>query len=112
MTLKSLPAWTALEAHYQEIRNTHLRDLFAAGDKASPKRAERFTISGAGLGFDFSKHRIDERTHEDKPRARAIIRRSRDRISSKAAAGPETPAPVPVNPAPASSDRRSPYERF
>jgi glucose-6-phosphate isomerase len=62
MTLKSLPAWNALEAHFQQIRNTHLRDLFAAGDKESPKRVDRFTISGAGLGFDFSKHRIDAQT--------------------------------------------------
>ena len=60
-------------------------------------------------------HRIDERSHDDKqdkPRPRMGTRHTRERISIKAAASPETPAAVPVNPGPASSDRRSPYERF
>jgi hypothetical protein len=63
-------------------------------------------------------HRLDERSHEDKadkPRARATgsTRRPRERISIKTAGSPETPLPAtPVNPAPTSSDRRSPYERF
>jgi serine/threonine-protein kinase len=58
-------------------------------------------------------HRLEERSHEDRPRTRAAgSRRTRERISTKAAANPEPPAAVPVNPAPASSDRRSPYERF
>ncbi|RKP54745.1 glucose-6-phosphate isomerase [Pararobbsia silviterrae] len=62
MTLKSLPAWTALEAHYQQIRDKHLREWFAEDKQGGASRAERFTISGAGLGFDFSKHRIDDTT--------------------------------------------------
>ena len=34
------PAWRVLEAHFQQVRKLHLRDLFA-GD---PTRGERMTI--------------------------------------------------------------------
>ena len=33
------PAWKALEAHYQKVRDLHLRNLFAD----DPKRGERMT---------------------------------------------------------------------
>ena len=56
--LTQRPAWKALEAHYQKIRGLHLRDLFS-GD---PKRAERMTVEGAGIYFDYSKNRITDET--------------------------------------------------
>ena len=37
--LRERPAWSALEAHYAEIRDLHLRDLFA--EDASTRRAAR-----------------------------------------------------------------------
>src|SRR5215475_4044099 len=51
-------AWRALERHYQEIRHTHLRDLFAA----DPQRGERMTAEAAGIFLDYSKHRITDET--------------------------------------------------
>src|ERR1700683_4973340 len=54
------PAWKSLRAHYEKIRGTHLRTLFAA-DKA---RAQKFTLEDVGLYFDYSKHRITEETLE------------------------------------------------
>jgi glucose-6-phosphate isomerase len=58
LPLTERPAWKALEAHYQQIRNLHLRDLFA-GD---PTRGERMTVEAAGLYLDYSKNRISEKT--------------------------------------------------
>jgi glucose-6-phosphate isomerase len=56
--LTKRPTWKALEAHYEKIRGLHLRDLFS-GD---PKRAERMTVEGAGIYFDYSKNRITNET--------------------------------------------------
>ena len=56
--LRERPAYNALEQHYDEIRDVHLRELFAA----DPKRGERFTAEGAGLYLDYSKNRITEDT--------------------------------------------------
>jgi glucose-6-phosphate isomerase len=58
MNLTQLPAWKALEAHFKEIRDTHLRTLFA--DDAT--RAERLSVEAVGLYCDFSKHRITDQT--------------------------------------------------
>ena len=51
-------AWQALEAHYEEIKNAHLRQFFAD----DPTRAESFTVEGAGLHLDFSKNRLTAKT--------------------------------------------------
>jgi glucose-6-phosphate isomerase len=60
-TLNSLSYWSALNAHYEQIRDERLRDWFAA-DAGKPSRAERFTIEGGGLTADFSKNRITDET--------------------------------------------------
>lgn len=60
-TLNSLSSWSALTAHYEQIRDERLRDWFAA-DTAQPSRAERFTIEGGGLTADLSKNRITDET--------------------------------------------------
>jgi glucose-6-phosphate isomerase len=52
------PAWKALQAHYQELRKLHLRDLFAN----DPKRGERLTAEAAGIYLDYSKNRITDET--------------------------------------------------
>ena len=52
------PAWKALEAHYQKVRDLHLRNLFAD----DPKRGERMTIEAMGLYLDYSKNRITDET--------------------------------------------------
>ncbi len=57
-----LPAWSALQAHYEQIRDERLRDWFAPANDPAPTRAERFTYTGAGLAADFSKNRITDAT--------------------------------------------------
>ncbi|WP_395069284.1 glucose-6-phosphate isomerase [Paraburkholderia silvatlantica] len=57
-----LPAWSALQTHYEQIRNEALRDWFAPANDPAPTRAERFTFAGAGLGVDLSKNRITDAT--------------------------------------------------
>jgi glucose-6-phosphate isomerase len=56
--LTQLPAWQALEAHYQSVRDMSLRTLFAEDSK----RGERMVAEGAGLYFDYSKHRVTDET--------------------------------------------------
>jgi glucose-6-phosphate isomerase len=56
--LRERPAWIELAQHYEGIRGTHLRDLFAA----DPTRGEELTAEGAGLYLDYSKNRITNNT--------------------------------------------------
>jgi glucose-6-phosphate isomerase len=56
--LTHLPAWHALEAHYQTIQGAHLRSLFAD----DPDRGERLTVEAAGLFLDYSKNRVTDET--------------------------------------------------
>ena len=57
-SLRNYPAWKALEAHYQKVRELHLRELFAE----DPKRGERLTLDAAGLYLDYSKNRVTDET--------------------------------------------------
>ncbi len=57
-TLTTRPAWQALAAHHEAIRDVHLRELFAA----DPERGTRMTASGASLFLDYSKHRATPET--------------------------------------------------
>ncbi|QBQ97539.1 glucose-6-phosphate isomerase [Paraburkholderia pallida] len=57
-----LPAWSALQTHYEQIRNEKMRDWFAPANDPAPTRAERYTYTGGGLGADFSKNRINDAT--------------------------------------------------
>ena len=52
------PAWQALATHYLQIKDVHLRTLFA--DDSG--RAARFSAEGAGLFLDYSKNRITDET--------------------------------------------------
>ncbi len=68
------PAWRALAAHHDSIKNTYLRSMF----QADPGRAERFSAEGAGLSVDYSKNRVtDETLHLllDLAEAREVIQR-------------------------------------
>jgi glucose-6-phosphate isomerase len=56
--LRALPAWQALERHYPEIRDSHLRDLFAQ----DATRGERLVAQAAGLYLDYSKNRVTDET--------------------------------------------------
>jgi glucose-6-phosphate isomerase len=52
------PAWRALQAHYEKIKDVHLRQLFADDSN----RGQRLTAEGAGLFLDYSKNRITDET--------------------------------------------------
>ncbi len=67
--LTDTPAWGALQAHYEKIKNIHLRQLF--WEDAS--RADRFTAEGAGVYLDFSKNRITDET------VRLLVQLARER---------------------------------
>jgi glucose-6-phosphate isomerase len=52
------PAWQALAAHHRQIRDRHLRELFAA----DARRGERLAAEGAGVYLDYSKNRVTDET--------------------------------------------------
>jgi glucose-6-phosphate isomerase len=51
-------AWKALEAHHKNVRDLHLRKLFAD----DPRRGERMTAEAVGLYLDYSKNRVTDET--------------------------------------------------
>ncbi len=50
--------WQALAAHFEAMKNAHLRDLFAD----QPDRADRMTVAAGDLTLDYSKHRATTET--------------------------------------------------
>src|SRR5512137_455252 len=56
--LTERPAWKALGSHYQQVREVHLKQLFAD----DPRRGERMTAEAVGLYLDYSKNRITDET--------------------------------------------------
>jgi glucose-6-phosphate isomerase len=57
-SLQQLNAYKALQTHYESIKGTHLRDLFAK----DPSRGERLAAEAVGLYLDYSKHRATDET--------------------------------------------------
>jgi glucose-6-phosphate isomerase len=57
-SLRDTAAWRALESHANELRDLHLRDLFARDSG----RGERLTVEAEGLYLDYSKNRITDET--------------------------------------------------
>jgi glucose-6-phosphate isomerase len=51
-------AWKKLEAHYQDMRNKHLRDLF----REEPARFSNFSLCLGEIVFDYSKNIITNQT--------------------------------------------------
>jgi glucose-6-phosphate isomerase len=56
--LTALPAWKALEAHHQNVKELHLRGLFAD----DPQRGKRMTSEAVDIFLDYSKNRITDET--------------------------------------------------
>ena len=54
----SAPSWNLLSEHYEEIKNTHMKDLFAQDNK----RASNMSLHWEDFYVDFSKHRITDKT--------------------------------------------------
>ncbi|GAB1405560.1 glucose-6-phosphate isomerase [Lentimicrobium sp.] len=57
-SLTSYPAWQALEAHYREIKDTTIQTWF----NSNKNRGLELMIQDVGIYFDFSKHRIEQKT--------------------------------------------------
>ncbi len=53
-SVTGLTEWKELERHWSQIRQTHMRELFAA----DPDRGKRFAITECGILLDYSKNRI------------------------------------------------------
>lgn len=56
--LTARPEWRALQSHFDQIRNLHLRQLFAA----DAQRGKQLTTEAVGLYLDYSKHRVTAET--------------------------------------------------
>ncbi|MGR9046957.1 MAG: glucose-6-phosphate isomerase [Gammaproteobacteria bacterium] len=57
-SLTQRPTWQALQSHYQNIKDLHLRQLFAD----DPTRGERLVIETPDIYLDYSKNRITDET--------------------------------------------------
>ncbi len=55
---RSLPEWSALEAHQRELADVHLRELF----RDDARRGQAMTAEACGIYLDYSKNRIDGET--------------------------------------------------
>ncbi|HTH52592.1 MAG TPA: glucose-6-phosphate isomerase [Edaphobacter sp.] len=58
ISLVDSPAWKALQAHAEQIRGRHLRELFAEDSS----RGERMTAEAEGIFLDYSKNRVTDET--------------------------------------------------
>ncbi|HVX04952.1 MAG TPA: glucose-6-phosphate isomerase [Rhodanobacteraceae bacterium] len=73
-SLRSSPEWKALAKHWQSLRGTTLKQLFAADGE----RGTRLTAEGAGLYLDYSKNLVDDealRLLQKLARARGVFAR-------------------------------------
>ncbi len=57
-SLAASSEWKALGAHYEKIKDRHMRDMFAS----DPDRFKKFSIELGDMLIDYSKHRIDGET--------------------------------------------------
>jgi glucose-6-phosphate isomerase len=57
-TLTRSPAWQALQTHFNQIKDTPMRALFAEDGQ----RFERYSVSAGDLFLDYSKNRINDDT--------------------------------------------------
>ena len=56
--LTRLPGWRALADHFEQVKDVHLRELFAA----DRRRGDTLAAEAVGLYLDYSKHRITDET--------------------------------------------------
>src|SRR5215469_940391 len=56
--LTQRPIWRKLEEHYQNMRDVHLRTLFAEDSE----RGQRLAVEAAGIYLDYSKNRVNDET--------------------------------------------------
>src|SRR5256712_900391 len=58
LPLTARPAWKALQAHYEQVPDLHLRTLFSH----DARRGERLTADAVGIFLDYSKNRVTDDT--------------------------------------------------
>ncbi|MBI3771080.1 MAG: glucose-6-phosphate isomerase [Gammaproteobacteria bacterium] len=58
MGISKTVAWQALQSHYQDMQNVHMRDMFAADSG----RFNKFSLQFEDVLLDYSKNCIDQRT--------------------------------------------------
>jgi glucose-6-phosphate isomerase len=58
VSITGTPEWAALAEHFQEMKDVHLRTLFAD----DPERGEEMTLQAGDLYLDFSKNRLTAET--------------------------------------------------
>ena len=58
MSSEQKPAWQALQSHYEEIKDEHMRDMF----EQDPNRFGRFSLTLNDILFDYSKNRISRKS--------------------------------------------------
>ncbi len=58
--LTELASWKALEAHFEQIKNVHMRDLFEQDVAQSASRFKKFSTQMDDILLDFSKNRIND----------------------------------------------------
>ena len=51
-------SWRALQVHFSEMNNVHLKELF----KTDPERFSKFSVADRDIVFDYSKNIINEQT--------------------------------------------------
>lgn len=56
--LTELPAWQALQSHFEEIKTLHMRDFFTQDER----RFEKFSTRMDDILLDFSKNRVTDET--------------------------------------------------
>ena len=56
--LLSTSQWKALQSHHHDVKDLHMRDLFANDSS----RFDTFSVHGCGMLLDYSKNRITEKT--------------------------------------------------
>jgi len=57
-SIKNLPEWKALEEHFENTKEDHMKDMFAS----DPDRFSKFSLKFEDILFDFSKNRVNEDT--------------------------------------------------
>src|SRR5438552_2659037 len=57
-SLRQRAGYKALEQHFREVKQRHLRELF----REDPQRGQRMAVDALGLYFDYSKHRVTDQT--------------------------------------------------
>ncbi len=60
-TLTQSATWKALEKHFEEISQSHMRDMFTE----DPQRFDKFSLKLNDILFDFSKNIITSETLEN-----------------------------------------------